>query len=246
MHEELAEVIRERLEFFWKQGIRGADFFISAIGPAVSVFGRYSIVYRLDGSEVGVDALLDLVQAMVSEYALDRIINGSHAQVGLVDAPTRYYILHRWGYGRDKIPFDDAMRLAMALGADVSAMMDRHGVLKQSGENVQLLELKSRAGLDGLGMPDRTGQLATVIDVLHRVIILWERGDREALAEFSGDRRERPPRAGAPGGPNPHQHTLRQRSRTAPVGRFPGGMGFPAGSFKAGAVAVTFSLTDET
>ncbi|NIO46790.1 MAG: DNA methylase, partial [Planctomycetales bacterium] len=36
VRQELAATIRERLDFFWKQGIRGADFFISAIGPAVS------------------------------------------------------------------------------------------------------------------------------------------------------------------------------------------------------------------
>ena len=37
---ELQERVAERLDFFWSQGIRGADFFISAIGPAVEVFGR--------------------------------------------------------------------------------------------------------------------------------------------------------------------------------------------------------------
>ena len=56
-----------------------------------------------------------MVQQMVSEYALDRILNGGAGQVGMVDAPTRYYILHRWAYGKNRIPFDDAMRLAMAL-----------------------------------------------------------------------------------------------------------------------------------
>jgi putative DNA methylase len=75
--------------------IRGADLFISAIGPAVSVFGHYSRVYRLDDSEVGVDALLDLVQAMIAEYALDHILNGGATCVGGVDAWIRYYILHR-------------------------------------------------------------------------------------------------------------------------------------------------------
>jgi len=184
VREELASTIRERLDFFWKQGIRGADFFISAIGPAVSVFGRYSKVYRLDGSEVGVDVLLDLVQALVAEYALDRILNSGTAQVGGVDAPTRYYILHRWAYGRGKTPFDDAMRLAMALGADVSALMDRRGILKQSGETVRLLGPKERAGLGGLGLPDRAGRLAPIVDVLHRATTLWESGDREGLARF--------------------------------------------------------------
>ena len=184
VREELASTIRERLDFFWKQGIRGADFFISAIGPAVSVFGRYSKVYRLDGTEVGVDVLLDLVQALVAEYALDRILNSGAAQVGMVDAPTRYYILHRWAYGRGKIPFDDAMRLAMALGADVSALMERRGILKQSGETVRLLGPKERVGLSGLGLPDRAGRMAPIVDVLHRAATLWEKGDREGLARF--------------------------------------------------------------
>ena len=34
MMEEMRPVIRERLLYFWGKGIRGADFFISAIGPA--------------------------------------------------------------------------------------------------------------------------------------------------------------------------------------------------------------------
>jgi putative DNA methylase len=184
VRQELAATIRERLDFFWTQNIRGADFFISAIGPAVSVFGRYSQVFKLDGAPVGVDALLDMVQALVSEYALDRILNGGTARVGIVDAPTRYYILHRWAYGAASVPFDDAMRLAMALGADVSTLMERRGVLKQSGESVRLLGPKERAGVPNLGLPDRSGQMAAVIDVLQRAATLWERGDREGLSGF--------------------------------------------------------------
>ncbi|HNT77621.1 MAG TPA: DUF1156 domain-containing protein [Anaerolineae bacterium] len=181
---DLAATIRERLDFFWAQGIRGADFFISAIGPAVAVFGRYTHVYNLDGSEVGVGALLDLVQAMVSEYALDRILGGEVGRVGQVDAATRYYILHRWAYGSEKIPFDDGMRLAMALGADVTTLMDARGILKQSGSDVTLRSPKDRAKINALGLPDRTGMAAPVIDVLHRAATLWEQGERQPLAEF--------------------------------------------------------------
>lgn len=184
VRQELAAVIRERLDFFWQQNIRGADFFISAIGPAVSVFGRYRKVYRLDGSEVGVRELLDLVQSSVAEYALDRILNGGAARVGGVDAATRYYILHRWAYGSEAIPFDDAMRLAMALGADVSALMERRGLLKQSGESVSLLGPKERGKSEELGLPDKSGRSAAVVDVLHRAATLWEKGDRDSLARF--------------------------------------------------------------
>jgi putative DNA methylase len=184
VRQELAAVIRERLDFFWQQNIRGADFFISAIGPAVSVFGRYRKVYRLDGSEVGVRELLDLVQSSVAEYALDRILNGGAARVGGVDAATRYYILHRWAYGSEAVPFDDGMRLAMALGADVSALMERRGLLKQSGESVSLLGPKERGKSEELGLPDKSGRSAAVVDVLHRAATLWEKGDRDNLARF--------------------------------------------------------------
>lgn len=184
VREELTTTIKERLDFFWQQGIRGADFFISAIGPAVSVFGRYRHVYRLDGSEVGVRELLDLVQSSVAEYALDRILNGGAARVGGVDAATRYYILHRWAYDSDAVPFDDAMRLAMALGSDVSTLMERRGLLQQSGETVSLSGPKQRSKIEDLGLPDRGGQQAGVIDVLHRAVVLWEKGDRDGLARF--------------------------------------------------------------
>ena len=80
-----------------------------------------------------------------------------------------------------------AMRLAMALGADVSALMERRGLLKQSGETVCLLGPKERGKSDELGLPDRSGRLAGVIDVLHRAAVLWEKGDRDGLARFLTD-----------------------------------------------------------
>ncbi|MBD3305727.1 DUF1156 domain-containing protein, partial [candidate division KSB3 bacterium] len=202
VREALATTIKERLDFFWEQGIRGADFFISAIGPAVAVFGQYSQVTRLDGEEVGVGDLLDIVQSMVADYALNRILNisagpgaggGAASQIGTVDPITRYYILHRWAYGDERIPFDDAMRLAMGLGADVTALMDRD-VLKQYGDQVRLQGPKQRKA-KSLGEPDRTGLAAPTIDVVHRAVVLWERGDRDELAQFlakaASDREEK-------------------------------------------------------
>lgn len=40
VRQELKTVAQERLDYFWNQSIRGADFFISAIGPSLSVFGK--------------------------------------------------------------------------------------------------------------------------------------------------------------------------------------------------------------
>ncbi len=179
---ELAARIRERLDFFWAQGIRGADFFISAIGPAVEVFGRYRAVRRLSGEEVTVAALLDLVQEAVADYALGRVLNGRY-KMGTVDAPTRFYVMYRWSYGDEKLIFDDARRLAQALGAEASDLI-RSGLLKQSGDSVTLLGPNERRKQDRLGEAGRDGAAPPVIDVLHRAVLLWQAGDRQALAEY--------------------------------------------------------------
>ena len=65
--------VRERLDQFWAAGLRGADFFISAIGPATAAFSRYDSVRDLRGNEITVSTLLEWVQQTVADYALRRV-----------------------------------------------------------------------------------------------------------------------------------------------------------------------------
>lgn len=180
---DLRRRINERLDFFWQQGIRGADFFISAIGPAVSVFGQYRQVRKLTGEIVTVAELLDLVQERVADYALGKVMNG-HYRMGTVDAPTRFYVMYRWSYGAQKIAFDDARRLAQGIGAEVDELMHRLDLLKQSGDSVTLLGPRERIKVEHLGETGRDGIAAALIDILHRAVLLWQAGDRRALAEY--------------------------------------------------------------
>jgi len=97
--------VRERLDAFWDAGLRGADFFISAIGPATAAFSRYTKVETLAGSDVTVSTLLQWVQEEVADYALGRVFTRgaatSGADAGLgddVDDATRFYVLWRWTY----------------------------------------------------------------------------------------------------------------------------------------------------
>ena len=92
--EEMRTVIRERLLSFWSQGIRGADFFISAIGPALSVFGRHQHVLRPDGTEVSVRDFLNIVRRESTTVALEQVLHG--ADLGLVDPLTRQYVTWVW------------------------------------------------------------------------------------------------------------------------------------------------------
>src|SRR5262249_15367329 len=91
VRQELKQVAGERLDFFWSQGIRGADFFISAIGPALSVFGKYERVTKLSGEEVTVGQFLDEVRGLVTNYALAKILKTTHT--ANIDSESRFYVV---------------------------------------------------------------------------------------------------------------------------------------------------------
>jgi hypothetical protein len=178
---DLESRIRERLDFFWQQGIRGSDFFIAAIGPALEVFGRYEEVRRLSGEPVTVSEFLNEVRSIVTDYALAQVLHDGH--VGAVDPATRFYVIWRWAYGSNKVPFDDGRVLAQALGAEIDDLMNKTNLLR-GRKNLRLWKIKARVQRnEDLGEPEG-GIPASLIDVIQRACVLWEREERVALSEF--------------------------------------------------------------
>jgi adenine-specific DNA methylase len=177
--EKIEQRVKEKLEQFWEQGISGADFFVSAIGPAVEVFGQYSRVEKLSGEEVSVKELLEYVRKVVSEFALERVLK--RADLGGVDAQTRFYLLWRWTFGNAKVHFDDAIKLSRPLGVELTELWDKGGLVKKEKEFVKVLNPKERAQDQAFL---RKTKFTSMIDVLHYVLILWERGEREKIKEI--------------------------------------------------------------
>ncbi len=182
VRQELKNVAQERLDFFWKQGIRGADFFISAIGPALSVFGKYGRVTKLSGEEVTVGQFLDEVRSLVTNYALTKILKTS--QTGTIDPESRFYVVWKWSYSDARVPADESFKLAQALGMDTNLLWDKTGVLEKSGENVQAMPVSKRIKIKNLGEPSTTGTPASLIDVLHRMCAFREKSDTQGMAQF--------------------------------------------------------------
>lgn len=170
VQEEIRRKLTEKLPEFWRQSIQGADFFMSAIGPAVEVFGKYAKVVKLSGEAVSVRELLDFARRVTAEFAVRQILENGN--LGAVDSETQFYLLWRWSYGRDKLPFDEARKLAQARGVDLEEL-ERRGLLKKKKELVQLLAPQERGK-----WPER---FTTMIDVLQRACILWRRGEEEEL-----------------------------------------------------------------
>ncbi len=182
VRQELKTVAQERLDFFWRQGIRGADFFISAIGPALSVFGKYQRVTKLSGEEVTVGQFLDEVRSLVTNYALTKILKTS--QTGTIDPESRFYVVWKWSYGDAKVPADESFKLAQALGMNTELLWDKTGVLEKLGENVLATPISKRVKIKNLGEPAADGTPASLIDVLHRMCVFRERGDTQGMAQF--------------------------------------------------------------
>ena len=155
---------------------------MSAIGPAVEVFGRYERVLKLSGEEVTIADLLDKVRAIVADYALQRIVQGERA--GDVDEASRFYVLWRWAFGTDQVESGEAIHMAQSMGCEFTDLVADKGVLNKKGAKVNLKGPIDRKKIKALGEPAATGTLAPLIDVLHRAANLWAAGERQELSDF--------------------------------------------------------------
>ena len=187
--EEMRPVVRDRLLYFWSKGIRGADFFISAIGPALSVFGRHSRVLRPDGAAVTVREFLDVVRRESTMVALEQVLHG--ADLGVIDPVTRQYVMWVWSYSRAPLDAGEAIALCLATGAayqDVARPGSiAAGARKKSKKMVGLRTIRQREMDDedfGSGTPARPTPL---IDQLQHAAWLWGQNLTERLGVYRGD-----------------------------------------------------------
>jgi len=169
--EEIKKKLYEKLEVLWKEGISGADYFISAIGSAVEVFGKYKEVRDLEGNIIRAEKLLEFIRSIVTDYVVRQVLHDGIA--GELLPLTKFYILWRWTYGEQIVHFDDARKLAQGVGVDLTSEWNR-GFIRKEKEFIRVLGPQDRK----LGEIRRSDEL---IDVLHRVLILWKEGKNEEL-----------------------------------------------------------------
>jgi len=171
---QLEARIREKLDQFWNEGIGGSDFFISAIGPALEVFGKYESVEKLSGEKVSAKELLEFVRRIVGEYALSRILK--NPQLTGIDAETRFYLLWRWTYNSVSVHFDDARKLGQAVGIEITEQWGK-GFIKKDKEYISVLSAKER----GQSFLEKE-TFESMIDVLHACLLHWEKNNRKGIS----------------------------------------------------------------
>ncbi|MCZ7547630.1 MAG: DUF1156 domain-containing protein [Anaerolineales bacterium] len=176
---ELNQHLDAKLHRLWEEGIGGGDFFIAAIGSAIEVFGKYEQVMDYEGNIVRADRLLEEVRSIATNYAVKQILHNGFASE--ITPMARFYVLWRWNYGEALVPFDEANKLAHSCGLDLSLQFSKNGFIKKEKEFVRMLGPQGRK-LDDLDDP------RDMIDVMHKSLLLWEKGQRGEMVKALVDR----------------------------------------------------------
>lgn len=181
---EIEARVQQRLAQFWEAGIRGADFFMSAIGPAVEAFGRYARVKRRSGEgDVTVAELLEYVRQVVSKFALERILQSG--QLGKeVDEATRFYLVYRWAYNHARVPFNEACKLAYFVGVELPTLWGPGELVEKQKDYVRLPMPLEHARHSALA---KKTHFETMIDALHYALWLWAQNEHERLNKHLSD-----------------------------------------------------------
>jgi putative DNA methylase len=169
--------IAERLDAFEEMGLVGADYFVSAIGPAFEVFAQYSRIVKLSGEEVDVAELMVLARQTVARHAMRRLLGAD--SLASLDAESLFYLTWRWAYLTAKIPADEAYKLEKAFDVDLGHLARPGGFARQSGSNFSLLGPHERKDL-------KVGASPSLVDVLHLACQLWDASRRRELEELLG------------------------------------------------------------
>ena len=170
--DELKVHLDKKLHRLWEEGLSGADFFIAAIGSAVEVFGKYKQVMNYDGEIIRADRLLEDVREIATDYAVRQILKNGFA--GEISDLTRFYVLWRWEFGEARVPFDAARKLAQTCGIDLAHEWDRKGFIVKEKQFIRVIGPQARE-LDDLE------NASELIDVLHHVLLLWQKGNRDEM-----------------------------------------------------------------
>ena len=176
--EEMTTYLNAKLHRLWEEGLGGADFFIAAIGSAIEVFGKYEQVMDFEGKVVRADRLLDDVREIATDYAVRQILHNGFA--GEISDLTRFYVLWRWEYGEARVPFDEARKLAQSCGVDLAQEWNGKGFIVKEKQFIRVIGPQTRTLEDASGTDE-------LIDVLHNVLLLWEKSQRDEMLRVLRD-----------------------------------------------------------
>lgn len=173
VYPQLEEITRERVNTLFSEGITGADLVIACVGAGLKAFTQFERVEYANGEEVTSEKFLHIVEGLVLETILKKLFGITRKGVSDVDAPTRFYVLWRYTYGRMEVDSGEAIVFAYPQGVELDGPLGlssgRNPQIEKKGKKYRLRDFSERGNDEKLGL-----ESAPTIDVLQRLIWLLE------------------------------------------------------------------------
>ncbi|MHA1977133.1 MAG: DUF1156 domain-containing protein [Candidatus Hodarchaeales archaeon] len=171
---EAEKNISTRLKRFWSDGIRGGDFFISAIGPGMEIFSRYQTIMKYSGEKVSVaDQLVEIRK--ISTSFLFQILTNS-PQNARIDEIGQFYLAFRWTYGESTVDYGEVQKLSQAYGIDLKQHSKSDGFVTITGSQVTIKSALQRTIINT--------ENHHLVDLMHQAVLAWKSNDKEMLIQL--------------------------------------------------------------
>ena len=183
-------VAREKAQQYAQQGITGVDLYISTFGPTLSVISEQwpvltSEVDPRSGEPIPLrpEIALDLAREEVIRLRKEGLLAG---RAITFDAVTDWYLMAWDAFQAEEFPFDEARKLALALGLE---MADLLGPLKLVAKKSQSVVLQRPEQRRKKGMVDPEAALfAHTIDAVHTAMLIYTEDGAGACDVFLQNR----------------------------------------------------------
>jgi putative DNA methylase len=189
---ELQQIVRERVETLWDMGIAGADLVIACVGAGLRAFTKYEKVEYANGEEVPAGKFLAEVEGVVLDAMLAKLSGATGGNISAVDNASRFYVLWRFIYkiaeldAGEAIVFSNGTHIELDGPQGLSAGSD--ALVEKKKAKYRMMDFAERGDNAQLGLPAESGQPASTIDVLHRILWLMENSPRK-LKDFLDEAR---------------------------------------------------------
>lgn len=178
---EIKEIISAHLTNMWNLNIKGANLFISAIGPAIKIYGQYTHVARLSGDYITLKDVLEYLQHLVTQFALNKVLNDKEHI--MLDQITKFWVVWFLFYGYTQISYSDGNLLAKAFNIDLDLLATKEEFVKIRKNKIQLAKSIERASVLEKIMINNA-KSSSLISKIHWILILWYREQFNELETF--------------------------------------------------------------
>ncbi len=195
---EVARAVRGRVGEFQAAGIQGVDLYLASFGPALEAFSRHWPLTRgtpapepkkkrrtqgdmfeeFDPYAVRPEDALNAARREVKAWRLSQLASArAHADM---DAPTAFFVLAWDAFKAVSFPYDEALRLARAVGVDLEQQVIGRLAEKKASE-IKLWDSATRVAKGAIGPADGSRGM---IDALHHAAHVMRTRGAEATQEM--------------------------------------------------------------